>query len=140
MRSKLIICLFAVFVAVTSVKAEFYDSIYDAQREALRDAKLMLFFVVTDTCPYCHRLMNDVLSNRAFLQYLDENLVVAVANLNTNGIIPKDLVFRGVTPTIYLLTPTGNVIGQPIEGAIDSNSLFGIVKGLREYQRGRLGF
>ena len=137
---RLFVCLFALVLVASSLKAEFYDSIYEAQDEALQEAKLMLFFVVSDTCPYCHKLMNDVYANKALLNYLDENLVVAVANLNADGLIPKDLIFNGVTPTTYILTPTGKVIGQPIEGAVDSNTLFGLIRGLRDYQRSRLGF
>lgn len=141
MKRKLIAGLLALMLVVPSLlKAEFYDSIYEAQKQALQEAKLMVFFVVSDTCPHCHKLMNDVYGNQTLLGYLDENFVVAVANLNAGGLIPKNLVFNRVTPTTYILTPTGTVIGQPIEGAIDSNYLFELLKGLREYQRGRLGF
>lgn len=141
MKRKLIAGLLALMLVVPSpLKAEFYDSIYEAQKQALQEAKLMVFFVVSDTCPHCHKLMNDVYGNQTLLGYLDENFVVAVANLNAGGLIPKTLVFNQVTPTTYILTPTGTVIGQPIEGAIDSNYLFELLKGLREYQRGRLGF
>lgn len=141
MKRKLIAGLLALMLVVPSLlKAEFYDSIYDAQKQALQEAKLMVFFVVSDTCPHCHKLMNDIYGNQTLLGYLDENFVVAVANLNAGGLIPKNLVFNRVTPTTYILTPTGTVIGQPIEGAIDSNYLFELLKDLREYQRGRLGF
>lgn len=141
MKRKLIAGILALMLVVPSLlKAEFYDSIYEAQKQALQEAKLMVFFVVSDTCPHCHKLMNDVYGNQTLLGYLDENFVVAVANLNAGGLIPKNLVFNRVTPTTYILTPTGTVIGQPIEGAIDSNYLFELLKGLREYQRGRLGF
>lgn len=141
MKRKLIAGLLALMLVVPSLlKAEFYDSIYEVQKQALQEAKLMVFFVVSDTCPHCHKLMNDIYGNQTLLGYLDENFVVAVANLNAGGLIPKNLVFNQVTPTTYILTPTGTVIGQPIEGAIDSNYLFELLKGLREYQRGRLGF
>lgn len=141
MKRKLIAGLLALMLVVPSLlKAEFYDSIYEAQKQALQEAKLMVFFVVSDTCPHCHKLMNDIYGNQTLLGYLDENFVVAVANLNAGGLIPKNLVFNQVTPTTYILTPMGTVIGQPIEGAIDSNYLFELLKGLREYQRGRLGF
>ena len=141
MKRKIIVCLTALMLIIPSfLKAEFYDNIYDAQKEALKDAKLMVFFVLSDTCQYCHKLMNDIYSNKVLLEYLNENFVVAAANLNTGGLIPKDLIFKGATPTTYIITPTGVVVGQPIEGAIDSYSLLELLKGLREYQKGRLGF
>ncbi|EMA0254857.1 thioredoxin family protein, partial [Campylobacter jejuni] len=42
--------------------------------------------------------------------------------------------------TTYILTPTGKVIGTPIEGAVDSGILFGLLKGLEDYKKGQLGF
>ncbi|SUX00067.1 putative thioredoxin [Campylobacter jejuni subsp. doylei] len=47
---------------------------------------------------------------------------------------------NGVTPTTYILTPTGKVIGTPIEGAVDSDILFGLLKGLEDYKKGQLVF
>lgn len=141
MKRKLIVWFLAfMLIAPSLLKAEFYDSIYDAQKEALQEAKLMVFFVLSDTCQFCHKLMNDVYGNKALLEYLDENFVVAAINLNAGGLIPKDLVFNGVTPTTYILTPTGIVIGQPIEGAVDSHTLLGLLKGLEQYKKSRLGF
>ena len=74
----------------------------------------MIFFAVSNTCPHCHKLMNDVLNNRDLMEYLNKNFIVAISDLNANGLIPKDLLLNGVTPTTYILTPTGKVIGTPI--------------------------
>lgn len=122
------------------IKAKIYDNVYTAQKQALKEAKLMVFFVVSNTCDYCHKLMNDVLNNKELMDYLNRNFIVAISDLNGNGLIPKDLLFNGVTPTTYILTPTGKVIGTPIEGAIESNILFGLLKGLEDYKKGQLGF
>ncbi|GAA7176917.1 hypothetical protein HpCK101_33080 [Helicobacter pylori] len=100
----------------------------------------MIFFAVSNTCEYCHKLMNDVLNNRDLMEYLNKNFIVAISDLNANGLIPKDLLLNGVTPTTYILTPTGKVIGTPIEGAVDSDILFGLLKGLEDYKKGQLGF
>jgi len=134
--------ILAIFIALLplNLEAKVYDSIYDAQKQALREAKLMIFFVVSNTCPYCHKLLTDVQNNQELMVYLKQNFIVAISDLNTGGLIPKDLVFKGVTPTTYILTPTGKVIGMPIEGAVDSNMLFGLVKGLEEYKKAQLGF
>lgn len=141
MKKSLLATLVAITLSFSSLSAKTYDNIYDAAIQAQSEAKLMIFFVLSDTCQFCHKLMNDVSSNQALLSYLDENFIVATTNLNApDGVIPKDLIFNGVTPTTYILTPTGKVIGQPIEGAIDSNMLLGLIKGLEEYKKQRLGF
>ena len=117
-----------------------YNDIYTAQKHAQKEAKLMLFFVVAESCKYCHQLLDDVFNNKEFLAFLNKKFIVAISDLDNKGVIPKDLIFNGVTPTTYILTPTGKVIGMPIEGAVDSNTLFGLLKGLEEYKRGQLGF
>ena len=100
----------------------------------------MVFFVVSNRCQYCHKLLNDVMNNAGLMKYLDDNFIVSIADLENGGVIPKDLIFKGVTPTTYILTPTGIVIGTPIEGAIESDMLFTLLKGLEEYKKERLGF
>ncbi|WP_447291203.1 thioredoxin family protein [Campylobacter jejuni] len=135
MIKKIRILFLAIFLAFSPMvlEAKIYDDVYVAQKQALKEAKLMIFFVVSNTCEYCHKLMNDVLNNRDLMEYLNKNFIVAISDLNANGLIPKDLLFNGVTPT-------GKVIGTPIEGAVDSDILFGLLKGLEDYKKGQLGF
>ncbi len=139
---KIKILFLAIFLAFSlmTLEAKIYDNVYAAQKQALKEAKLMVFFVLSNTCNYCHKLMSDALNNRDLMEYLDENFIVAISDLNADGLIPRDLLFNGVTPTTYILTPTGKVIGTPIEGAVDSNMLFGLLKGLEDYKKGQLGF
>ncbi|EAJ0336120.1 thioredoxin family protein [Campylobacter lari] len=117
-----------------------YNDIFTAQQQALKEAKIMVFFVVSNTCKYCHKLLNDVMNNTTLMSYFDEKFVVAISDLNNGGKIPRDLLFDGTTPTTYIITPTGKVIGEPIKGAIDSNMLLGLLKGLEDYKKTRLGF
>ncbi|NDJ27700.1 thioredoxin family protein [Campylobacter sp. MIT 12-8780] len=141
MKKKILAIFISLVLGFLNLNAKTYNNIYDAAIQAQSEAKLMIFFVLSDTCQFCHKLMNDISSNQALLSYLDENFIVATTNLNADdGVIPRDLLFNGVTPTTYILTPTGKVIGQPIEGAIDSNMLLGLIKGLEEYKKQRLGF
>ncbi|EKJ5775033.1 thioredoxin family protein [Campylobacter coli] len=135
MLKKIKILFLVIFLAFSpmALEAKIYDNVYTAQKQALKEAKLMFFFILSSTCDYCHKLMNDVLNNRDLIEYLDENFIVAISDLNADELIPKDLLFNGVTPT-------GKVIGTPIEGAVDSNMLFGLLKGLEDYKKGQLGF
>lgn len=136
---KLCLALLLLFSPLV-LEAKIYEDIYVAQKQALKEAKLMVFFVVSNQCQHCHKLLNDVMNNESLMKYLDEHFIVSIADLENGGVIPKDLLFNGVTPTTYILTPTGNVIGTPIEGAVESNMLFTLLKGLEEYKRGQLGF
>ncbi|EAL4066173.1 thioredoxin family protein, partial [Campylobacter jejuni] len=101
MIKKIRILFLAIFLAFSPMvlEAKIYDDVYVAQKQALKEAKLMIFFVVSNTCEYCHKLMNDVLNNRDLMEYLNKNFIVAISDLNANGLIPKDLLFNGVTPT-----------------------------------------
>ncbi|WP_299548768.1 hypothetical protein [uncultured Helicobacter sp.] len=75
------------------------------------------------------------------MQLLIEHYAVAVIDLdNPNSKIPSDLIFNGKTPTTYIITPTGNVIGQPLEGAISANHLYELLKNIQGVKKEQLGF
>jgi len=103
--------------------AQVFDSIYDAIPEAQKQGKLTIFFILSNTCPHCHELMSDINSNQKLASYLKENFIVTVTDLTKGGKVPADLPFSGTTPTTMILTPSGQVVGDPIEGKIPSDML-----------------
>jgi|GEM_PF-2384465 len=103
--------------------AQTFESIYDAIPEAQKQGKLTIFFILSNTCPHCHELMEDVNSNQKLSSYLKENFIITITDLTKGGKVPVDLPFSGTTPTIMILTPSGQVVGDPIEGKIPSDML-----------------
>lgn len=80
MIKKIKILFLVIFLAFSSMalEAKIYDDV--AQKQALKEAKLMIFFAVSNTCEYCHKLMNDVLNNRDLMEYLNKNFIVAISD------------------------------------------------------------
>lgn len=119
--------------------AQVFDSIYDAIPAAQQQGKLTVFFILSDTCPHCHELMADVNSNKELTNFLNENFVVAIADLAKGGKVPSDLPFTGTTPTTLILTPSGQVVGDPIEGKIPSNMLMDYLDKIERLKKSYVG-
>ncbi|AII15595.1 putative thioredoxin (plasmid) [Campylobacter iguaniorum] len=115
--------LLGVALLLQASYGQVFNSIYDAIPEAQKQGKLTIFFILSNTCPHCHELMADVNSNQKLASYLNENFIVTITDLAKGGKVPMDLPFNGTTPTTMILTPSGQVVGDPIEGKIPSDML-----------------
>ena len=122
MRSILKVILGLSFLFQIS-SAQIFNNIYDAIPKAQQQGKLTIFFILSDTCSPCHELIKDINSNKELTNFLNENFIIAIADLAKGGKVPSDLPFTGTTPTILILTPSAQVVGNPIEGKIPSNIL-----------------
>ena len=135
--------LFSLFLlaGVAFGNPKVYGDIFEGQKEGLREAKLMLYIISSSKCPHCHNLLNDIGKTPHLLRLLEEDFIFIVTDLeDPRARIPNDLAFNGKTPTTYILTPTGNLIGTPIEGGIKAQDLYTLLKGLEDYKKERLGF
>ncbi|WP_187648690.1 hypothetical protein [Nitrosophilus labii] len=105
-----------------------YTSIYDALPEAQNENKLIAFFILSSNCPHCIKFMQDVNNNKNLLNFLQNKYVVVYTDIARGGKVPVDLPFQGETPTFMIVTPSGRVVMQPIEGIIPSAMLYDFVK------------
>lgn len=139
---KILLVLMLVIVSLQlNASVVFHNNIYDAQKQALKEAKIIVFIIASSSCQFCHKLLNDISNHQSLMQLLVEHYAVAVIDLdNPNSKIPADLIFKGKTPTTYIITPTGNVIGQPLEGAISANHLYELLKNIQGVKKEQLGF
>ena len=139
MKKKIFLAFFMLLPLVANAK--YYNDIYQAQKEALKEAKLMLFIIVSHRCKYCHKLLDDIANNPQLIQLLDEKFVVTITDLEEpTARIPSNVGFRGKTPSTIILTPTGKIIGKQIEGAISSHDLYVLLNSFEEYKQTQLGF
>lgn len=113
----------ALMLQPVCTNAEVFNSIYKAIPEAQSTGKLAVFFVIATSCPHCQELMSDVGQNKALMKFMEENYIITVTDLEKGGKVPSDLPFNGDTPTIFVLTPAGQVVGNPISGKIPSPTL-----------------
>lgn len=139
---KILLVLMLVIVSLQlNASVVFHNNVYDAQKQALKEAKIIVFIIASSSCQFCHKLLNDISNHQSLMQLLVEHYAVAVIDLdNPNSKIPADLIFKGKTPTTYIITPTGNVIGQPLEGAISANHLYELLKNIQGVKKEQLGF
>lgn len=108
---------------ISLAQIQVFDSIYKAIPEAQKQEKLTIFFILSNTCPHCHKFMEEINLNNKVLKYLKENFIVAITDISKDGKVPADLPFSGATPTTMILTPNAQLIGEPIVGQIPSHLL-----------------
>ena len=38
----------------------FHGNVYDAQKQALKEAKIIVFIIASSSCQFCHKFLNDI--------------------------------------------------------------------------------
>lgn len=117
-----------------------YSSAYEAQKEALEKAQLMVIVVVAESCPYCQRMLNDMSLNRDLMELIGEYYVLSIVDVEKDGLVPNDLGWDGRTPTTFITTPTGKLIGSGMPGAINSNDLYKLLQATQMVKYEKVGF
>ena len=113
----------------------FHGNVYDAQKQALKEAKIIVFIIASSSCQFCHKFLNDISNHQSLMQLLADHYSVAVIDLeNPNTKIPSDLIFSGKTQTTYIFTAIGSAIGKPLEGALSAIPLYELLKYLQVVQ------
>lgn len=118
----LAIVVLAACMAVQAADAWLID--FAATQKAAADKKLPIFalFTGSDWCPWCIKLEKEVLSQKAFIDYAEKNLVLFKADfprkkkidpamLKANRELQTKYLVQGF-PTVVLLNADGTVIGN----------------------------
>ncbi len=111
------------FISADDGDLNWYTSMDEAQAAAQKEDKpMLLFFTGSDWCPWCVKLVNQVLSKPAFKAYADKELVlvkfdttrktpVEAKQAAHNKEIGMKYKIQGL-PTIILLSAKGDELGQ----------------------------
>jgi len=134
-KNRFITFLVGAILLLQPLQAQVYDSIYKAIPEAQENGKLAIFIVIATSCPHCKELMLDIGQNQSLTQFMQENYIIAVTDVEKGGKVPSDLPFTGTTPTIFILTPAGQVVGSPIEGKIPSKMLLEYLEKINQLKK-----
>lgn len=111
-----------------------YTDVYSAAKMARETGKVVYFVVMSEDCPHCQKYWQ-TLNDPEIENLLNNEVVLAVTNLNSNDKVPKDLPFNGRVPTTYLMRGDGNLINQPLVGPVPRNSVKDLLVRLGRVQR-----
>ena len=93
----------------------------------LSEPPRLLIFTGSDWCPNCRRFDKKILNDSAFISYAKECLVIEFADfpqhkkldgktIEKNKALAEKYKFQGIYPTILVLDPEGNKLGQILYG------------------------
>ena len=94
-------------------------------------AKPIIYFILSNDCPICHNLMNDIKSNNNLKALLTNEYQVKIIDTMQND-VPNFLPFEGTVPAIFI-TNNDKFIGDSLKGYIPSNELMRYLIDIKKY-------
>jgi len=94
-------------------------------------AKPIIYFVLSNDCPICHNLMNDIKSNDNLKALLANEYQVKIIDTMQND-VPNFLPFDGTVPTIFIIN-NDRFIGDSLKGYVPSNELMRYLTDVKNY-------
>jgi thioredoxin-related protein len=127
--------LFALFAltAPLSLKAETYTDLDRAIAATIARQKPLMIVVMQTTCPYCRQYWINTLNAEGVMERLSREVIVYESYLDKGGVFPTDYPWTGTVPTTYFVSPTGELIGQPLVGVIPLEQFIPYVSQLLDY-------
>lgn len=95
------------------------------------DAKPIIYFIVSNDCPICHNLINDIKSNDNLKNFLSTEYQVKIIDTMQND-VPNFLPFDGTVPTIFIIN-NDRFIGDSLKGYVPSNELMRYLTDVKNY-------
>lgn len=79
---------------------------------AKKEHKDLLVIFVSDGCPFCHRLVDTILTKKDIRDYINKKYIKVLINRDTDKNIPKKLI-RPFSPVTYIIdAPSGQIIDE----------------------------
>ncbi|QOP41190.1 thioredoxin fold domain-containing protein [Sulfurimonas marina] len=79
---------------------------------AKKEKKDLLVILVSDGCPFCHRLVDTILTKKEIREYINKKYIKLIINKDTDKNYPKKLV-RPFEPVTYIIdAPSGQIIDE----------------------------
>jgi len=79
---------------------------------AKKEHKDLLVIFVSDGSPFCHRLVDIILTKKEIRDYINKKYIKVLLNRDTDKNIPKKLI-RPFSPVTYIIdAPSGQIIDE----------------------------
>lgn len=114
---KLVLVFFIFISSLLASEINWSKDITAAMLKAQKESKPVLFIISRHTCRFCIKLANTTLKDQKVADELNKNFSMAIAHIDDNDFVPRDLMTQGV-PAIWFLLPSGEPMYQPLMGAM----------------------
>lgn len=132
---KTLLILMVAAVALFAEGIRWEPNFNAAVTKAKEVKKPIMFVFSSHGCKWCRHLEKTTFSDPKVIEALNSDFVNVIAYTDARDYVPRELWLPG-TPGIWFLDSSGEPMFQPIQGAVDPESMIqaaGIVK--KEYQK-----
>ena len=107
-----------------------YEIDYNKAIKKAKDQKKDLFiFIIKDGCKFCHKMMDEVLSDSGVDNYISKNYVKLILHRTRSKYIPAYLLKRRFTPISFIVDYKTIKIKQMIVGYMETDQYLWQFKG-----------
>ena len=132
---KIIISLLLLSSIVFGASIDWMKDLKEAQANAMKLDKPILFVSSRHTCKYCVILERKTFGDARVIKALNEDFVSFTSWSDEGDVVPQEL-WRPGTPAIWFLLPSGQPMYEPLMGAVGADDFLNalsIVK--KEYNK-----
>lgn len=115
--------LLMVCISLSMLHASFLE---EESQKAIKEKKLILVNIVTQTCPYCKQMEKEIFNNATYRKQIDQKFVFVSIDLYDPA-LPADLRTK-YTPANAILSPTRHSIIEGYTGYMDAASFMSILE------------
>lgn len=101
-----------------------FTDLNKAEKLAKKESKLILIYIYSDHCPYCHQVEEFVFGDEYVEKFLNKNFIVV--SMNVNDDLVEDFGVFG-TPTFIVYNPLNGKVLAKFFGSIDSETFLSLL-------------
>lgn len=115
-----------------SLEIKWEKDFQTAMEEAKKQDKIVFFVFSSKSCHFCRVFDEGTLQDDKVVSLLNKDYV-SVTSYSQDDYIPRKLISRS-TPTIWFLNAKGEVLFQPIQGAVDAQTFLQYLNVVNNYK------
>ncbi len=114
-------------LSIVGLHAQFLE---EESAKAIKEKKLILLTIESDTCPYCQKMKKEIFNNPTYRTKIDEKFIFVLKNTK-DPTLPA--IFRTpAVPANAVLVPDTKEIIDAYTGYMDPTTFMGILEGAYE--------
>ncbi len=102
-----------------------------ARKQALREQRPLMVFLVEKDCPECTKMLTSTLKDQTYIPWINENFVTILITKDQVQSYPIEMLYTLTYPALFFLTPKELFLSDPIIGPIDPQAFEEYIRSLQ---------
>lgn len=110
--------LFLLSISLSANHVNWYSNFEDAHKEALRQHKEMMVFLITGECSTCKDVLVKTFMNNGYIDRINENFISVIVTKDQKQSYPIEMLYTLTYPALFFLNEQELFSCEPLEGVI----------------------